>query len=181
MPYYKGHFLFALPSLDGSYFERKVIYLLEHNAHGAMGVVINQSLKSFDVKQLIHQYSLNIHIETLTEQSIFGGGPVDTNVIHVLHENPNPETHHASLELTTSTEMLKSILNGNSWHKHLIIMGRSMWAAGQLEHELEQGVWWATSSFNALVFDVPYQQRWSVGMEQLGINPNKLTAQIGNA
>ncbi|MFA7518680.1 YqgE/AlgH family protein, partial [Shewanella sp.] len=36
----QNHFLIAMPSLHGTFFERSVIYICEHDTKGAMGLVI---------------------------------------------------------------------------------------------------------------------------------------------
>ena len=43
-----------MPSLDDPYFSRSLIYICEHNAEGAMGIVVNQP-STMNVKQLLEQ------------------------------------------------------------------------------------------------------------------------------
>ena len=38
-----GQFLIAMPSQLGDAFERTVVYVCEHNASGALGIVVNRS------------------------------------------------------------------------------------------------------------------------------------------
>lgn len=40
--YLDNQFLIAMPQLEGSEFARALIYLVNHNAEGAMGIVVNQ-------------------------------------------------------------------------------------------------------------------------------------------
>ena len=40
----KNHFLVAMPSLDDENFSGSVVYICEHNAEGAMGLIVNQQL-----------------------------------------------------------------------------------------------------------------------------------------
>ena len=42
MQSFQNHFLIAMPTLDDPYFSRSITYICEHNADGAMGIVINQ-------------------------------------------------------------------------------------------------------------------------------------------
>jgi len=39
------HFLISMPQMQDSRFEQSLIYILEHDADGAWGVVINQTLE----------------------------------------------------------------------------------------------------------------------------------------
>ena len=48
----KGRLLIASPTLDDGVFDRTVLYMLEHNAEGALGVVINRPSDAFDVPGL---------------------------------------------------------------------------------------------------------------------------------
>ena len=41
--YLKHHFLIAMPHMGDPHFAQTVIYLVEHNQHGAMGLVINKA------------------------------------------------------------------------------------------------------------------------------------------
>jgi putative transcriptional regulator len=40
----KNHFLVAMPGLNDEHFSGSVVYICEHNAEGAMGLIINQQL-----------------------------------------------------------------------------------------------------------------------------------------
>ena len=45
-----NHFLVAMPDLDGTIFDKSVIYICEHDVHGAMGLIINNTVETYDKK-----------------------------------------------------------------------------------------------------------------------------------
>jgi putative transcriptional regulator len=38
------HFLIAMPAMADPYFSRTLVYIAEHNARGALGVIVNRPL-----------------------------------------------------------------------------------------------------------------------------------------
>ncbi|SVC95583.1 uncharacterized protein METZ01_LOCUS348437, partial [marine metagenome] len=72
----QNHFLVAMPSLDDPYFSRSLIYICEHNAEGAMGIVVNQP-STMNVKQLLEQTDKELTVsDNKAEQIVLAGGPV---------------------------------------------------------------------------------------------------------
>ena len=54
----RNHLLIAMPGLDGSWFGGTVTYLCEHNADGAMGLVLNKPVCALKGTQLFSRLSL---------------------------------------------------------------------------------------------------------------------------
>ena len=54
----KNHFLIAMPGLNDPRFAQSVTYICEHNAGGAMGIVINQAA-NISYNELFAQLKLN--------------------------------------------------------------------------------------------------------------------------
>ena len=82
-PSLRGHFLIATPVIGSGFFNRSLTYLCDHNAEGAMGIVVNQSLKISLSDMLAH-----LDIEAIPEcpdTPILAGGPVATDHGFVLH------------------------------------------------------------------------------------------------
>ena len=115
---------------------------------------------------------------------IFSGGPVQTDRGFVLH--PAGPTFQATLELgelalSTSQDVLFAIAEGSGPAKHLITLGYAGWEAGQLEQELGDNAWLTCPADNAILFDLPFDQRLNAAAALLGINLSLLTAQAGHA
>lgn len=83
--------------------------------------------------------------------------------------------------VTTSRDIIESLLNNNSSIKSLATIGYSAWAAGQLEEELNNNDWIVTPADLSILFDMPYHQRYTAALKALGIKPHSLVAEIGHA
>ena len=79
------HFLIAMPGLEDEAFARSVVYLCEHSARGALGLVINKP-SDINLKGLFDKVELPLRREDLIAIPVFHGGPVQTERGFVLHE-----------------------------------------------------------------------------------------------
>ena len=70
----KNHFLVAMPGLHDENFSGSVVYICEHNAEGAMGLIINQQL-DIPAKAVFDRLDLE-HTNDQGDELIFDGGPV---------------------------------------------------------------------------------------------------------
>ena len=71
------HFLIAMPGLDDEAFARSVVYMCEHSARGALGLVINKP-SDINLQGLFDKVALPLGRDDLTESLVFQGGPVQT-------------------------------------------------------------------------------------------------------
>ncbi|RJG12461.1 YqgE/AlgH family protein [Pseudomonas cavernicola] len=182
--YLKHHLLIAMPHMADPHFAQTVSYIVEHNAQGAMGLMINRpsGLSLADVlEQLRPDSPPPLRCQSLP---IFSGGPVQTDRGFVLH--PAGQQFQATLELgelalSTSQDALFAIADGTGPEKYLITLGYAGWEAGQLESELINNVWLTCPADPRILFDLPYDQRLNAAAERLGINLSLLTSQAGHA
>ena len=80
-----NQFLIAMPGMADDNFAGSVVYLCEHTEKGALGLVINKPI-DIKLKNLFEKVELPLDREELAEQSVFFGGPVQTERGFVLHE-----------------------------------------------------------------------------------------------
>ena len=180
----KHHFLIAMPHMADPQFSHTLIYLIEHNEQGAMGLVINRpnGLNLADVlEQLRPDDEAPIRCQGLP---IFSGGPVQTDRGFVLH--PAGQQFQATLELgelglSTSQDVLFAIADGSGPDKYLIALGYAGWEAGQLEAELADNAWLTCPADKAILFDLPFDQRLNAAAARLGVDLSLLTSQAGHA
>src|SRR5262245_7247697 len=57
-PSLSGQLLVAMPSLDDPRFKRTVVYMLVHDARGAMGLIMNRPLGDIPIAVLLKQAGL---------------------------------------------------------------------------------------------------------------------------
>ncbi len=165
----RGRLLVAAPTLLDSNFYRSVVFILEHNEQGAIGVVLNRP-SELPVSTAIEAWS-----EQATEPAVvFLGGPVSPSSVIAL----------ASFDLTTAGERWNQIL-GSIGTVDLelppeqvpgldgvrMFAGYAGWTGGQLEAELVTGSWFVvdaelndvrTGSPGELWWDVCARQRSSI-------------------
>ena len=182
-----NQFLIAMPGMGDDTFSGAVIYLCEHTEQGALGLVINKPI-DIKLKRLFEKVELPLEIESLAEQPVFFGGPVQTERGFVLHDrNPDAVPYSSTLsipgglEMTTSKDVLEAQSNGNGPKRLLVTLGYTGWAAGQLEDELGRNGWLTVDASPEIIFDTPIEQRYSRAVSLLGFDPAMLSLQAGHA
>ncbi|MBN8487982.1 MAG: YqgE/AlgH family protein [Burkholderiales bacterium] len=180
-------FLIAMPGMLDGHFAGSVVYLCEHNAQGALGLVINKPT-DITLGALFEKVDLALADEALAAQPVYFGGPVQTERGFVLHEPQAGDAAFAStlsvpdgLAMTTSKDVLESIAAGRGPQRLLITLGYSGWSAGQLEDEIGRNGWLTVPAEASLVFDTPVEQRYQRAMQLLGVDPRMLSQEAGHA
>lgn len=182
------HFLIAMPSMLDPVFGGTVIYLCEHNADGALGVIINKATDmTLDVLFERIELSLDIdpHRFSIDRQPVMFGGPVQVERGFVLHAPHGPYSSMmkvtGDIALTTSKDVLEAVAAGDGPARLLVSLGCSGWSAGQLEDEIVRNGWLTVRADPAIIFDLPVEERFHAAMKLLGIDPMMLTGQAGHA
>lgn len=182
--YLTGQFLLAMPHMQDPRFEKTVIYICGHDTKGAMGLVVNKNLGHLTLKGLLEY--LNIPQESIKRDlPIYFGGPVDTGRGFVLHSDDFSHAGTISLghhiALTATVDVLQSIAEGNGPRDCLLAMGYVGWAAGQLDAELHSNRWLQVEADSEILFHVPLEKKWEKAIAKLGIAPEVLSEEFGQA
>ena len=179
-----NQFLIAMPSLADPNFERTVTLICEHNADGALGLIINRPT-DLSVGDVFQQLDLEQPEGDLAMQPVMHGGPVAQSRGFVLHgaEQRWESTLmlREGLALTTSRDIMEAMARGAGPQRSLFALGYAGWGAGQLEAELSDNAWLCVNSTNDLIFDTPYEQRWDAATRLLGIDPSRLSSEAGHS
>jgi putative transcriptional regulator len=188
-----NHFLIAMPGLEDSLFGKSVVYVCEHTAHGALGLVINKP-SDMNLTALFEKVELGLKRVDLTDKPVFHGGPVQTERGFVLHEpiyigaNNQSEALYAStmsipggLEMTTSKDVLEALASGNGPKRVLITLGYAAWGEGQLESELGENSWLTVDATREVIFDTPVAERYERALGLLGLQSWMISNQVGHA
>jgi putative transcriptional regulator len=134
-----GRLLVATPLLGDPHFVRTVVYLLEHDGGGTVGVVMNRPSHT-PVGQVLPDW----HDAVSGPAVVFGGGPVQ------------PDGALCLGQLQAGAEGIREVVDGVSTvdldgdvaviapnaRRLRVFAGHSGWAAGQLDGELAEGAWW---------------------------------------
>jgi putative transcriptional regulator len=180
----KNYFLLAMPGLNDPNFAQSVVYICEHNADGAMGLIINQQL-DIPVKAIFDQLELS-YLDECGSSLIFDGGPVQRDRGFILH--PSVEQQWEStvvigedISLTASKDILTDIALGKGPENALITLGYSSWEAGQLEQELTQNSWLTIPADSAIIFHTDCANRAGAAASSIGLDLAMLSHDAGHA
>ena len=196
----KHHFLIAMPGLEDETFARSVIYMCEHSARGAMGLIINKP-SDISMRLLFDKVELPLRREDLMQNPVGHGGPVQTERGFVLHDplraplhdpltdKPEQEgsvyastlTVPGGLEMTTSRDVLEALSSGAGPRRVLVTLGYASWGEGQLESELGENTWLTVPASADVIFDVPMAERYDRALDLLGLKSWMLSPDAGHA
>jgi putative transcriptional regulator len=162
--YLKGQLLLDSGQLGGSFFERTVVLICEHNAEGAFGLVLNRVMESKVGEMLAADLP-----ELLKECPLFLGGPVQPTALSFLHSDSFiPDANVLpNLSLSHSLDALVEI--GESFspdRKVKMFAGYAGWSPGQLEDEMKRDAWLAHPASLELVFDTDPAKLWKNILQQ---------------
>lgn len=179
-----NHLLIALPSLRDQYFERSVTLICQHDADGAMGLMVNRP-SDYTVGEVLQQMGVTSDNDALKAQVVLAGGPVHPERGFVLHEGGR--TWDSSLEvgdglyLTTSRDVLEAMARGEGPVQALVALGCAGWGAGQLEQELVDDSWLLVPNRRDVVFQLPMAQRWQAAAGSIGVDLLNHASHSGHA
>jgi putative transcriptional regulator len=179
-----GQLLLAMPTLTDPNFSRSVVLICEHNAEGALGLIVNRPLH-LNLGQVLDQLKLEHAGAGVATRPVFSGGPVETQRGFVLHDSPQGFVDSLqvgdALAVTSSETVLASIARNEGPRRFMVALGYAGWSPGQLERELGENAWLSAPSSPALVFDTAVEERWREAAARIGVDPSRLSAETGHA
>ncbi len=176
--------LIAMPGMHDENFIHTATYICEHNKQGAMGITINRptELQLYDILQ---QMDISNPSPQSGGEIIYIGGPVQPERGFVLHSDQQDweSTLHVTpqISVTTSRDILHSIITGEGPEEHLIALGYAGWGSGQLEQEIADNIWLSSPADHQILFRTPPEQRWRAAAQQLGIDLDLISTETGHA
>ncbi|MGH6989227.1 MAG: YqgE/AlgH family protein [Stellaceae bacterium] len=158
-----GQLLVAAPGIGDPRFDHTVIFLIQHDQHGAMGIVINRPLGTEKVSDLLDALGASGAGATGSVR-LFAGGPVEPEIGFVLHStdyhDPRTRVIAHRFAVTTDTDILKAIGADKGPKQRLIAFGYAGWGPGQLENELEHNDWYIAPASAELLFQINRNEVW---------------------
>ncbi len=156
----KGMFLIASQSLKDPNFSQTVVLLLDYNASGAMGLVINRPSDVSLAEALPEVEALRGR-----DEKVYVGGPVGRNQIFLLVKSASPpgdaepivDGVFASNSLQTLREIIRAGPEQAAFHAYA---GYAGWGPGQLDSEMLRGDWLVAPADAGTVFDTPHDAIW---------------------
>ena len=178
-----NHFLIAMPGMTDPFFAKTVTYLCQHNAEGALGIIVNRP-SDLCLTDIMEQMSIEVEWPELAKMPIYFGGPVQPERGFILHEPSGiwDSTLQVSeqISLTTSRDILEAIGQGQGPKKLLVALGYAGWGKGQLEREIVENSWLNAPAEQSIIFEQPSSHRWKAAAELMGVDISLLTSQAGH-
>ena len=132
----QGHFLVATPHQLDPNFIKAAILVVGHTERGAFGVIVNGASKECGRFQ-----QRNGRWYSAKKLKLFFGGPVTGPLMAVHTKASLGERHFLSGVFFSAKAKNVLALMWRSEQPCKIFTGYAGWGPGQLDHEVEQGIW----------------------------------------
>ncbi|MCH7794187.1 MAG: YqgE/AlgH family protein [Proteobacteria bacterium] len=168
-----GRLLVATEKMGDPRFQKTVIYMIEHNRDGAMGLVINVPMGAVPAAKLFNRLGLDGDgLEG--EIEVYFGGPVDPERGFLLHSADvlleGSVRVDERVALTARPEMLLAIVRGDGPAQSVFTLGYAGWGPGQLESELARDDWFVIPADMSLVFAPDPTKSWERAAARRGFD-----------
>jgi putative transcriptional regulator len=162
----KGRLLLDGGALRGSFFHRTVVLICQHDAEGAFGLVLNR-----DSRNKVGESVLAKLPESLRDQPLFLGGPVQPKALCYLHSDAFVPQANVMPNLSLGLSLDALVELGESFspaRRVRMFAGYAGWTGGQLEGEMERNAWLTHPASLDLVFNPDPDSLWKKIMHEMG-------------
>lgn len=156
----KGKFLIASRDLSDPNFAESVILLLDYNAQGALGVIINRPTE-------VPLANLLPGVKALQKRKdvAYFGGPVAQHMLMILTRAPKPpqDSQHVFSDVYLVSQQAgldHQLRTQGPKTKVRAYIGYAGWAAGQLDMEVARRGWHVVPADSAFLFDKADMDTW---------------------
>jgi len=178
-----GSFLISTSRMPDPRFSEQVLYICAHNYEGTMAVVINRPNQFLTMDEILTGAKLPVPDKQLPP--VYVGGPVEPDSAFILFSSDYQAEQQLAISPTISlsreARLLEDIARGQGPEKYLFILGYAGWGPGQLEQELVAEGWLVVPADDAIVFDVPDEEKWQRAALLYGIDISTFGDVVGNA
>ncbi len=170
-----GRLLVAAPHMPDPRFAHTVIFMVQHDKQGAMGLIVNRQIAVETASKLQERLvGKGLSADGDRKIRIHFGGPVRLLRGMFLHSSDYAGTGTIKItdrvSLTRSHDILRDLANGKGPSRGFLAMGFAGWGPGQLEEEMRRKDWITVSPDSRLVFDDEMESKWRRAMDKLGVD-----------
>lgn len=153
----KGKILVATENVQGLAFAETVILLLNYDATGAAGLIVNRPTEALPAQALPTIAGIDRY-----DGRLYWGGPVELFTVRALvHSDLPPDNALSIFGAVYLVPLQGDMLDPDSGMTNLrFFVGYAGWAPGQLERELAIGSWHVVGATEALVFGDEPDELW---------------------
>src|SRR5436190_3985031 len=162
----KGQLLLDSGQLQGSFFQRTVLLVCQHDSEGAFGLVLNRTTGNNVGEMIVADLP-----ESLKSFPLFLGGPVQPSALSFLYSDSFiPDANVIpNLSLGHSLDSLCDIGESFSPERKIkMFAGYAGWSPGQLEEEMKRNAWLSHPASLDLVFETNPGQLWQSILQKKG-------------
>lgn len=154
--------LLASPRMLGGFFEESVIFILENNAEGSFGFVLNRPAK-YPISDLMPDAP-----ECLRASRVLLGGPVQIDHLFFL-AFPSDQNDPTRIRIVQAQSA------GNDADQQVLpVLGYAGWSPQQLESEIQADDWLVTNVDPGALLQQPMSERYAFVKARLGFDPTLL-------
>jgi putative transcriptional regulator len=172
---FKNSLLIAMPSMTDASFRQSVIYIYQHDADGAFGIVMNKGL-NLSLGELLKEVKFECNDPFINNQPTLYGGPIAQDQGFTLYSKDGE-----SIVISPAKEILHEIMAGRAPRHWAIILGFAGWTKGQLEAEIRHNCWLSAPMNMEILFDIPLEKRWQAAAASIGVDLKWLSSEVGHA
>ena len=154
----KGQLLLDSGQLRGSFFQRTVVLICQHDAEGAFGLVLNRASGSNVGEMVVADLP-----GAVKACPLYLGGPVQPTALSFLHADAFLTDANVIPNLNLGHSLDALIELGESFSPDLklrLFAGYAGWSPGQLEDEMRREAWLTHPASLDLVFDANPEELW---------------------
>jgi len=158
-----GQLLVATEEMADPRFAKSVIYLVRHDAQGALGLVINRPLAKGPLEDLLKGFGVEAN-DPQGEIIIHYGGPVRSREGFLLHSDDvlleNSTKVKDGIAMTSDVKLMEAMAQGKGPRQVLVMLGCTGWGPGQLEAEIKADSWFVIPGDKSLIFGKDAEGKW---------------------
>ena len=169
-----GHLLVATDRIGDPRFSRTVIYMLQHDGSGAMGLVVNRPVGRWSYRRMLEEMGEDGAHAVDGGLEILHGGPVEPGRGFVLHSPEYRDDHTLAIgdhgAVTVSRAIVRAIAEGRGPRRSFLVFGYAGWGPGQLEGEIGRRAWISVDADERLVLGGDHHDKWERATAKRGID-----------
>ena len=169
-----GRLLVATDRIGDPRFSRTVIYMLQHDGAGAMGLVVNRPVGRWSYRRMLEEMGEDGARAVDGGLEILHGGPVETGRGFVLHSPEYRDDGTLAIgdhgAVTASRAIVRAIAEGRGPRRSFLVFGYAGWGPGQLEGEIGRRAWISVDADERLVLGGEHHDKWERATAKRGID-----------
>lgn len=169
----KGKLLVAAESMPDPNFAGTVIYMVEHDGNGAMGLIVNRPLVDMPFAKFLDAAGIEAE-DPRGQLRVHYGGPVQSDIGFLLHPAGYSRGNTVEVDdrysMTLDQKALADIAEGAGPERYVFTLGYAGWSAGQLDEEMARGDWFTVPADTELIFADNPDATWKRAKSRRGVD-----------